>query len=76
MVLHGIAMLAGARRVAVLVEPAHPAKISPLLMSAYGLTEREQQVSRLVLQGYSSRPRGTPPSRWTDTFSIRVSPMA
>ena len=45
---------AGPRRVAVIVEPAHPAKISPLLMSAYGLTEREQEVSRLVLQGYST----------------------
>ncbi|HLL62213.1 MAG TPA: helix-turn-helix transcriptional regulator [Propionibacteriaceae bacterium] len=53
-VLHGIALVADARRVAVLVEPAHPAKISPLLMSAYGLTEREQQVCRLVLQGYST----------------------
>ena len=45
---------AGPPRVAVIVEPAHPAKISPLLMSAYGLTEREQEVSRLVLQGYST----------------------
>jgi len=54
-VLHGIAMSsAGPPRVAVIVEPAHPAKISPLLMSAYGLTEREQEVSRLVLQGYST----------------------
>ena len=53
-VLHGIALVADTRRVAVLVEPAHPAKISPLLMSAYGLTEREQQVCRLVLQGYST----------------------
>jgi hypothetical protein len=34
----------GARRVAVIVEPAHPARISPLLMSAYGLTEREQEI--------------------------------
>ena len=38
-----------ARRVAVIVEPAHPARIAPLLMSAYGLTEREQDVTRLVL---------------------------
>jgi DNA-binding CsgD family transcriptional regulator len=30
------------------------AKLSPLLMSAYGLTEREQQVTRLVLQGNST----------------------
>ena len=36
---------------AVLVEPAHPARITPLLMTAYGLTGREQEVTRLVLQG-------------------------
>jgi DNA-binding CsgD family transcriptional regulator len=44
----------GPQRVAVIVEPAHPARIVPLLMSAYGLTEREQQVTRLVLQGAST----------------------
>jgi DNA-binding CsgD family transcriptional regulator len=36
------------------LEPAHPARIAPLLMSAYGLTEREQQLTRLVLQGFST----------------------
>ncbi|MBA2531939.1 MAG: LuxR family transcriptional regulator [Nocardioidaceae bacterium] len=51
-VLHGAALVSErTRRVAVIVEPAHPARISPLLMSAYGLTEREQDVTRLVLQG-------------------------
>jgi hypothetical protein len=40
-VLHGAALVSGgARRVAVIVEPAHPARIAPLLMSAYGLTVR------------------------------------
>jgi DNA-binding CsgD family transcriptional regulator len=54
-VLHGASLVAGgARRVAVIVEPAHPARIAPLLMSAYGLTEREQGVTRLVLQGNST----------------------
>jgi DNA-binding CsgD family transcriptional regulator len=54
-VLHGAALVTeGARRVAVIVEPAHPARISPLLMSAYGLTQREQEVTRLVLQGRST----------------------
>jgi len=52
LVLHGAALVGdGARRVAVIVEPAHPARISSLLMAAYGLTEREQDVTRLVLQG-------------------------
>jgi DNA-binding CsgD family transcriptional regulator len=54
-VLHGASLVAdGRRRAAVIVEPAHPARITPLLMSAYGLTEREQEVTRLVLQGEST----------------------
>ena len=54
-VLHGAALLSGAdRRVAVIVEPAHPARITSLLMSAYQLTERERDVTRLVLQGAST----------------------
>jgi DNA-binding CsgD family transcriptional regulator len=55
MVLHGAALVAGGgRRVAVIVEPAHPARIVPLLMAAYGLTDREQEVTRLVLRGDST----------------------
>jgi DNA-binding CsgD family transcriptional regulator len=54
-VLHGVSLVAnGATRVAVIVEPAHPARISPLLMAAYGLSEREQDVTRLVLCGEST----------------------
>jgi DNA-binding CsgD family transcriptional regulator len=53
--LHGAALVAGGtRRGAVIVEPAHPARITPLLMAAYGLTEREQDVTRLVLRGDST----------------------
>ena len=54
-VLHGAALESGAeRRVAVIVEPAQPARISSLLMSAYELTGRERDVTRLVLQGAST----------------------
>ena len=54
-VLHGAALTSGAsRRVAVIIEPAHPARIYPLLMSVYGLTAREQDVTRLILQGRST----------------------
>jgi DNA-binding CsgD family transcriptional regulator len=54
-VLHGVPLAAShSQRVAVIVEPAHPSRIAPLLMSAYGLTEREQQLTRLVLQGFST----------------------
>jgi DNA-binding CsgD family transcriptional regulator len=54
-VLHGASLVSGhSHRVAVIVEPAHPARIAPLLMSVYGLTEREQDITRLVLQGNST----------------------
>jgi DNA-binding CsgD family transcriptional regulator len=54
-VLHGTSLVAsGTRRAAVIVEPAHPARITPLLMSAYGLTDREQEVTTLVLRGEST----------------------
>jgi type IV secretory pathway VirB3-like protein len=65
-VLHGASLVSsGARRVAVIVEPAHPARIAPLLMSAYGLTEREQDVTRLVLQGDSTRPACAAAATWS-----------
>jgi DNA-binding CsgD family transcriptional regulator len=52
MVLHGAPMLHdGSRRVAVIVERGGPDRLAPLLMAAYGLTEREKDVTRLVLQG-------------------------
>ena len=55
MVLHGASLVTGgARRAAVIVEPAHPARITPLLMAAYGLTAREREVTRLVLLGDST----------------------
>ncbi len=54
-VLHGAALVSDRlRRAAVIIEPAHPARIAPLLMAAYGLSEREQDVTRLVLQGAST----------------------
>jgi DNA-binding CsgD family transcriptional regulator len=54
-VLHGATLVGqGPTRVAVILEPALPARITPLLMAAYGLTEREQDVTRLVLQGEST----------------------
>ncbi|HWH15714.1 MAG TPA: LuxR C-terminal-related transcriptional regulator [Miltoncostaeaceae bacterium] len=55
LVLHGATLSGGGdRRVAVIVEHAHPARIAPLLMRAHGLTAREQDVTRLVLQGAST----------------------
>lgn len=58
-VLHGAALISNrSRRVAVIIEPAHPGRIVPLLMAAYGLSEREQEVTRLVLQGASTAEIG------------------
>lgn len=55
-VLHGACLVdEGALRIAVIVEPAHPARIYPLLEAAYQLTSRERDVTRLVLQGASTR---------------------
>jgi DNA-binding CsgD family transcriptional regulator len=54
-VLHGAYLEdAGSHRIAVIVEPAHPARIHPLLEAAYQLTTREREVTRLVLQGAST----------------------
>ena len=54
-VLHGAPLTSGGgRRVAVIIEPARPARIAPLLMAAYGLTDREREVTSLVLQGAST----------------------
>ncbi|MFC9839473.1 LuxR C-terminal-related transcriptional regulator [Rhodococcus sp. NPDC127530] len=54
-VLHGRCLTStGARRIAIIVEPAEPGRIYPLLMSAYGLTEREKEVTRLVLHDAST----------------------
>ena len=54
-VLHGACLVdGGAQRVAVIVGPAHPARIYPLLMAAYQFTERERGVTQLVLQGAST----------------------
>jgi DNA-binding CsgD family transcriptional regulator len=41
-------------RVAVIVEPARAPQIAPLIALAYGLTPRERDVARLVIQGLST----------------------
>ncbi len=54
-VLHGACLNStGERRIAIIIESADPNRLYPLLMSAYGLTEREKDVTRLVLQGGST----------------------
>jgi DNA-binding CsgD family transcriptional regulator len=53
--LHGQALTGnGDPRVAITIQPAGPDRITPLLMAAYGLTKREEEVTRHVLQGSST----------------------
>lgn len=42
-------------RVAVVVEPARPVEIAPLVTAAYGLTSREREITREVLHGRSTK---------------------
>jgi DNA-binding CsgD family transcriptional regulator len=39
------------RRTIVIIEPATPVEIEPLIVHAYGLSPREREICRLVLQG-------------------------
>lgn len=46
-----MAGLGEGRHVAVVVEPARPAELAPLILLAHGLTKREAEVAQLILQG-------------------------
>ena len=48
-----------ARKTAVILEPAQPTEVAPLLLQAYGLTRREAEVTQLVLRGVSTAGIGT-----------------
>jgi len=52
LVLHG-GLLAHPRsdEIAVFIQRAHPTLVAPLLLKAYGLTPREQQIAQLLLRG-------------------------
>jgi DNA-binding CsgD family transcriptional regulator len=39
----------------VIIEPARAAELAPLIVCAYGLTDREQQVTRCVLRGMATK---------------------
>jgi DNA-binding CsgD family transcriptional regulator len=44
----------GADKIAVIIEPATPVEVAEVIMQAYGLTERERTVTKLVCQGHST----------------------
>jgi DNA-binding CsgD family transcriptional regulator len=55
LVLHGgLLGSAGSGEVAVFIQRAHPTLIAPLLLKAYGLTAREQEVTQLIVRGATS----------------------
>jgi DNA-binding CsgD family transcriptional regulator len=41
-------------RIAVIIEQAHPAELAPIIVAAYGLSERERQVTQLCMHGLST----------------------
>lgn len=45
---------AGDEQIAVILDPAAPADMAPLVLQAYGLTDREAQIAQLILRGLST----------------------
>ena len=55
-VLHASVMnVGGTEQVAVVIEPATPMELAPLIVAAYGLTPQERRVVELVCRGLSTR---------------------
>lgn len=56
LVLHAslLASKNGSEAVAIVIEPARPAEVAPLIAQAYELTERERELTQLVTQGLST----------------------
>ena len=56
LLLYGTQLSGGAEgHTAVIIQPAAPSEVAPLVALAYGLTERECQVARLCIQGRSTK---------------------
>ena len=56
LLLYGTRLAGGAGdRTAVIIQPATPAAVAPLVTLAYGLSERKSEVTRLCMQGVSTR---------------------
>ena len=52
LVLHGgLLGASGSQEIAVFIQRAHPTLVAPLLLKAFGLTQRELQVAQLMLRG-------------------------
>ena len=56
LVVYGTPLSGGADgRTAVIIQPATPNEVAPLVAVAYGLTSRESQITRLCMQGRSTK---------------------
>jgi DNA-binding CsgD family transcriptional regulator len=55
LVVHGSRVRERGENIAVIIEEAKPSEIAPIVIEAYGLSEREAQITRLVLQGLSTK---------------------
>ncbi len=56
LLLYGTRLAGGADgRIAVIIQPAAPGDVAPLVALAYGLSQRECQVARLCMQGRSTK---------------------
>jgi DNA-binding CsgD family transcriptional regulator len=57
LLMHG-AVLEGTEQVALIIEPAKSADVAPLIVEAYGLTERELDVTRAIARGLTTSEIG------------------
>jgi DNA-binding CsgD family transcriptional regulator len=56
LLLYGTRLSGGDRsRVAVIIQPAAPHDVAPLVALAYGLSERECQITRLCMKGLATK---------------------
>ena len=70
LILHGSVLDDGPRaRTSVIIEVARPAEIAPLIVQAYGLTDREREVTQLVLQGRSTQEIGK--QLWVSSYTVQ-----
>jgi DNA-binding CsgD family transcriptional regulator len=56
-------------RTAVIVEPASPAEVAPLIAEAYGLSAREREVMGLLMRGLTTREMGG--RLWLSPHTVR-----
>jgi DNA-binding CsgD family transcriptional regulator len=41
-------------QLAIILEEARPSELAPVILAAYGLTDREREIAQLMLRGYST----------------------